>query len=194
MLTGASAWANILLLSGVHNKNAKKERSVQHPRANEIFYQLTLSSGYLFLNSLKPHLHHLTYVYTHVDSRGAWRMPPKKKRKKAKFLKKDREKMIVELESKEKDDLGEIAKEATEKLRTATFIKLRKSREMFVNSVCEGIAKDAFETIVKIMAENYIHLLKQNVKGKAFGKFEQAWLKHIEEYITPFFDGNFRTD
>ena len=67
----------------------------------------------------------------------------------------------------------------TEKLQTDAFVELNESRKKFVNALCEERSKDVLGKSVEVMVNNYIILLKQNSKGKRFGQFEQAWLKHI---------------
>ena len=92
--------------------------------------------------------------------------------------------MIFEFQSKEHESLGDILEEVTEKLQTDIFVELNESRKKFVNALCEERSKDVLGKRVEVMVNNYIILLKQNSKGKRFGQFEQAWLKHIEDYFT----------
>ncbi len=88
--------------------------------------------------------------------------------------------MISEMEDK---DLEVLLKEVTEKLTAASFIKWKEDRKGFLDAVLQQKNRTSFLNLIRVMANSYVVLLKENSTGKRFGHFEQAWLKHIHGYV-----------
>ena len=112
-------------------------------------------------------------------------MPPKKKLKKAakktRFLVKHRTAMITDLE---KDDYADIVEAVIDKLPTGIHLQRCESRKKFVAVLCGDTAKEALTRCVKFMANKFLELYKEYMKGKRFMHFEQAWMEHIHSYFT----------
>ena len=108
-------------------------------------------------------------------------MPPKKRKKTSKFLKKDKLCMIEELK---KEKYSDVVEKCVTIIREGVHLKLFDSRRKFIEELTEEKAKKPFMDLVGAMVDKYIALLKVYVTGKRFAQFEQAWLCHIEEYFT----------
>ena len=81
---------------------------------------------------------------------NTWKdMPPKKKAKRAKFLKKDRESMVKHLISQEEDDLNSTVKEVKERLQAGVHLKYKESWKRFVESVCGEQGTEPFSECVQ---------------------------------------------
>ena len=100
-------------------------------------------------------------------------MPPKKKPKLSKFLKKDRDVMVVSLE-KEKEASGD--SDVSFLLESSVFLDYRQLRRGFVSAITSGDAKESMVNCVKIMMENYLLLYKEYSKDKRFAQFEHTWM------------------
>ena len=111
-------------------------------------------------------------------------MPPKKKLKAAKFLKKDVDGMVKRLFEDEDDCHDVTVEEAIKKLKDGIHLSYKDARKQFVNDlVCNDDAKKHLYICAKTMVKDYIHLLKQYSKGKRFAQFEQAWMSHINDFF-----------
>ena len=109
-------------------------------------------------------------------------MPPKKRRKKsAKFLKRDKLCMIEELR---KEKCSDVVEKCVTLVREGVHLKFCDARRRLVKELTEEKAKNLFLDVVGAMVSKYITLLKLYMTGKRFAQFEQAWLCHIEEYFT----------
>lgn len=92
--------------------------------------------------------------------------------------------MISELKKKEGDNKFDIVDQVIDQFRIHPFVKLTDTRRRFVNSLYEDIgSRDAFGNCIKVMANKYIALFQQNAKGKQFGRFNQSWFDHINDYF-----------
>ena len=81
------------------------------------------------------------------DARYA--MPPKKKPKRTKFLKKDRDETVIRLVEEDEDQYDDIVDEAVENLRPGVDLKHKDSRKQFVDSVKTKL-KNLFTSVLKV--------------------------------------------
>ena len=127
---------------------------MKRPRFNELFCLLAPSSGYTIFKSRS------TAPIKHCAEPAILRMPTKK-RKRAKFLKKDRDTMVSELEKKRKESSDDIFEEIIAKLQAGIDLKCHESRKRFVDYLCsESHARKALAKSVDMMVKNYYRLLK----------------------------------
>lgn len=83
-------------------------------------------------------------------------MPPKKKLRTAKFLKKDVDSMVKRLFQEEDDCCDDTVQEAIQKLRAGVHLSYKISRKQFVNDLCNDKAKEHFYICVKAMIRDFV--------------------------------------